>query len=719
MKSFIKKNKWPLLIIVATLAVRIVYLLQVARDPAFYAIMVDEKWHWLWAQEILTKSFWGEGSYFRAPLYPYFLAALALITNNSILWSKMLQVLLCGGTAFFIFKTSDYLFDRKTAITSGLIYALYGTLVFYETMFLIPAIFLLFVVWGMYRLVIHRSGSPWRTMLFSGIIFGLAALAIPNILLTVPFLMVWLYFRSDKKQTTLNRGRDAVLLLLGLILMITPVTIRNKIVTGDFILISSQGGINLYLGNNTDADGLTMLIPEVRLNEAISWDQFGKATRAAAEREAMRSLSDAEESSFWSAKATKFMFENPGQFLNLLWRKTVYLLSGYENSDNADIYYQRSKSGLFWALVWHKLIYFPYGLLLPLTVVGIYLKREQFSQLIPVYIYLLAYIPSIILFLVTARHRLPLIPFMIILASAGLTKLLAGSVKGRRLVVAAILLVVTLVVFNKTYFDEGQSSGFQVHFNNGIKYDQLNDVVRAEQEYQLADNIFSSSPTLINSLAFAQFRNGKYALAAQNFARAIALKPDYSAPYNNLGLLMLKQSAPDSAVVLFRKGISFYKKDAARPNELSQMYANLAEAFDRKEMPDSAAVLYTKAIDTGPENFAAYTSAAGFYSRREQFNLVDTLYARAEHLNDLSGADYFNWGLTWLKRQNYSAMLQMMFRAIKRDPTLSQAYYGIALGYYQSQQPADSVKKYLDICLRATPTYPPALDLQKRLSGKN
>ncbi|MDH4158447.1 MAG: glycosyltransferase family 39 protein, partial [candidate division Zixibacteria bacterium] len=139
--SVIKKNKWPLIIGLAAVLVRLVYLLELDRWPEFAVPMVDEKWHWEWAQEIATKSFWGEGAYFRAPLYPYFLAALALVTGNSVFWAKLLQSLLCFGTAIFIYRLAERLFGRTTAVVSGLMYAFYGTLVFYETMFLIPVLF--------------------------------------------------------------------------------------------------------------------------------------------------------------------------------------------------------------------------------------------------------------------------------------------------------------------------------------------------------------------------------------------------------------------------------------------------------------------------------------------------------------------------------------------------------------------------------------------------
>ncbi|UCC45083.1 MAG: glycosyltransferase family 39 protein, partial [Candidatus Zixiibacteriota bacterium] len=501
--NYLRKNKWPLLVAVAAVAVRVIYLLQMSRLPESMVPLVDERWHWEWAQEILNESFWGEGAYFRAPLYPYFLAFLAWITSGSILASKILQVLLSGGTAWLLYRLAEHLFNRSTAIIAGRAYALYGTLVFYETMLLIPSLFLLLTIWGMYRVVIHRDSASWRTWLITGIIFGLAALSRPNILLVIPFLLLWMYLATSPGTRWLNRVRLPAVMAAGVLLIIAPVTLRNAIVTTDFILISSQGGINLYLGNNPEADGLTMLMPEVDLDESVSWREFRRVTRTAAEREVFRELSEAEQSSFWTKKALRFMADHPGPFLTLVWKKSVYFVSGYENSDHADLYHQRTKSSLYSVLLWNKLIYFPFGLLLPLTLVGFFVTRKQARQLWPVYIFILAYIPTIVLFLVTARHRLPLVPFMILLASAGLVALWRSwrNLGGRQLAVIAIVFLGGLVIFNRTYYDEGYFSPFQTYFNDGIRYAALGDLEQAERAFLMADRAYPYSPALLGNLA--------------------------------------------------------------------------------------------------------------------------------------------------------------------------------------------------------------------------
>ncbi len=721
-KDFLRTHKWLLIVLGATFLVRLIYLLELSRQPGFSVPMVDEKWHWEWAHEILTKSFWGEDAYFRAPLYPYFLAFLAWITGSSIFWMKFLQLTVCLGTAFFLFRLAEHLFGRTAAVAEGLMYAFYGTLIYYESMFLIPVVFLFFVVWGMYRLVVYRESTATKTWLATGLVFGLAAISRPNILLVIPLFMIWLFLERRRAAAFLQRLRRPVLLAVGVAIVIAPVTIRNYVVTGDFILISSQGGVNLYLGNNEYATGLSMLMPEVDMtDESLTWRQFIPLTKAAAEKEVGHELSAAEQSSFWTRKALRFMTNNPGKFLGLLWKKTVYLLNGFENSDNSDIYYERHKSVLYSLLLWKKPLFFPFGVLLPLTVLGIYLRRREFSKLLPIYLYLIGYIPTIILFLVTARHRLPLVPFMILLAAAGAVTLVKEWKKLEKKKAAFLIggFIVVAFLVNRTYYGEGFENTFQIHFNNGIKYEQAGEYQKAEHEYLLADKEYPYSATLINNLAYMQFLLGKHAEAEKNYYRALALKPDYSRVYNNLGLLVKEKGDLDSSIALFRKAIELYDSTVSvSPDELGRMYLNLARAYDEKGAFDSASSAFLKAVEAAPLMGKAYFQAAAFFARNKQYGKADTLYMKGMRHHDLEASDFFNWGLSLIERRRFSSGISMMLRALKRDQNLYQAHYMIAVGHLEGGSPIDTVMTYLNKCLELDSTYKPALDLKKAVEKK-
>ncbi len=327
MIDILKKNKWPLVVFLAAFLIRLIYLIQYRSNPSFYFPMVDEQWHFSWAKEIIGGNFWGSDAYFRGPLYPYFLAILLKFTGSSILWARILQIIIPSLSAVLIYLLGTKSFSHKVGLIAALAFAAYGPMIFYDTMFMIEFLFIFLVLLAIYLLVKYENDIRPLPWLASGAILGLAAITRPNILLVVPLLLLWIYFRPHFARSRKSSLPILLIYLIGILVPILTVTLRNYVVAGEPILISSQGGVNFYIGNNPDAEGLTMLMPEVKLDESLPWNEFTAATRKAAESETGRKLTAGEESSFWTAKTVKFISNNPGKFVSLTFKKLIYFLS--------------------------------------------------------------------------------------------------------------------------------------------------------------------------------------------------------------------------------------------------------------------------------------------------------------------------------------------------------------------------------------------------------
>ncbi|MCK4460665.1 MAG: tetratricopeptide repeat protein, partial [candidate division Zixibacteria bacterium] len=444
--------------------------------------------------------------------------------------------------------------------------------------------------------------------------------------------------------------------------------------------------------------------------------------RVAAEREAGREMSEAELSAFWTKKAVNFIISNPGKFASLVWKKSVYLVSGFENSDNTDIYYQRTKSRLFSLLLWNldDWLYFPFGLLLPLALLGIYVHRDRGRDLAPLYLFVLAYIPTIVLFLVTARHRLPLVPFLIILAAAGVVKLVHArrSRSGREWIVIGLVFLVSLFVLNRTYYDLSSDNMFQIHFNNGLQYERIGDYVSAEKEYLLADQNHPFSATLINNLAYTQFRQGKHSEADRNYHRGLKIDPDYAPLYNNLGLVVAEQEQYDSALYLLHTALNKYDTTITPPNNIGQVWLNIADVQEGRGELDSAAAAYQTAMMIAPEYAKLYKQGAAFFARYGGHHITDSLYKLVRHFEDLTATDYFNWGLSYMQRKRYTDGVSKMMMALKENQNMHQAWYCIGLVYYETGEPRDSVYQFLDRCLEIDSSFQQALDLKALLEER-
>ena len=103
--------------------------------------------------------------------------------------------------------------------------------------------------------------------------------------------------------------------------------------------------------------------------------------------------------------------------------KTYLFWHGHEVGRNQDLYYARNFSSLLSMLLWKSSIAFPFGVLAPLALLGIGLlwreglHREPGSALL--LLFLLSYALSVVLFFVTARYRLPVVPVLLLFAVHG------------------------------------------------------------------------------------------------------------------------------------------------------------------------------------------------------------------------------------------------------------------------------------------------------------
>ena len=128
-----------------------------------------------------------------------------------------------------------------------------------------------------------------------------------------------------------------------------------------------------------------------------------------AERESGRTgLTDSQVSSFYYGKGLAFIREQPGPFIKLTLRKIMLFLNGYEIPSNIDFYFFRD---IAWPL---KMAFVPFGLLMPLGLLGMALSAGAWRKHLLYYLFFLTYSASLIIFFILARYRIPIAPVLII-----------------------------------------------------------------------------------------------------------------------------------------------------------------------------------------------------------------------------------------------------------------------------------------------------------------
>jgi len=486
------------LLAVILLATRLVFLLQGAHGPFFSDLVMDERVHWDWAGRILEHGTLGE-AFFRAPLYYYLLALFRMLSSDSIFISRLLTSLAGVLTAVLVFTLTRKLTRRSWAWAAALLYGLCSSMLFFDTRLLADQLAALLMLLALQLMLDERR--PWQI----GGVIGLAALARPLAIILIPLWLGWNVRPGTGLKTT---ARHFAGLIAGFLLAVAPATIVNWIESDDFVLIAWNGGVNFYIGNNARSDGMTAVHPDFRKDWWGSYHDFIRY----AEDDHGRSLKPSEVSSYWYRQGADFIVTEPGAALRLTGRKALLYFSGAEISNNIAITpYIEDATPLFSYLPdMTRLFMVCYAFCFVSLVRD---RRRAAPTLLSLYVF--AYAAINILFFVTSRYRLPVLPVLVIVGAHTLWLLRADIRKHWYYLVAAVAYL-PLVVFVSVPVNY---PGYYVAVGNS--HLQKSALDEAERSFQKVLQYVDRYPQVSEGLAMVAERRGEPERAIQLYEREL------------------------------------------------------------------------------------------------------------------------------------------------------------------------------------------------------
>jgi len=324
--------------------------------------------------------------------------------------------------------------------------------------------------------------------------------------------------------------------------VILPVTIRNYVASGQFVPIAWQAGTNFYIGNSPESDGVTAILPGTR---GSLWGGYDDVRRLA-EEAAGRPLKGAEIDRYWMAKGLEFWRRQPGKALGLLLRKTFLWFAGHEVSNDRDLYAVKRYSFINYLFFNSRFLKFPFGILLPLSLAGVWLFRKQWRRFLPLYLFVVAYSLSFIAFFVTTRYRMPLVPIAAVFAAMGLMGLIGRMARRERGIALAVAVAEFLFLNANLAGAGGQVSQDQNHVAAAVGlHGQGRDAealaeVRQALKFDSARSVLSFEAALLSNL-------GDFAGAERAARAATRLHPLEADAYGELGNVFSKAGELDSA----------------------------------------------------------------------------------------------------------------------------------------------------------------------------
>jgi hypothetical protein len=376
------------------LATRLVHFLSILHEPLSTWPVVDARWHHLWAGLVAGGHPSAYAPFFRAPLYPWMLGLWYALFGADPRTGAVLSILLSTGAAVVFYRLAYRKLSPAWALAAGLTWALWGTDVFYSGTLLITPLFTLLLLAAFLSLDSGRRGPGW-------LFLGLACIARPSALLLLPPAFLMLKPRLPH--------------LLAFAAPVLTVWAFNAAAGDAGTVVSSQGGINLYLGNGPEADGYTAFAPVSTGGAADGGDlPYEDNVQLASAAGMPEGWAPSRISASWAGRTLEYAASHPLAAASLLGRKLAYTLSPVEIPSNYDPYYFRRFSPLLSVLLVPAPVALPFLLLLamlPGALAAGRLTREEglllaWSGLV---------LAAGLLFFTTARFRLPAVPFLLLL----------------------------------------------------------------------------------------------------------------------------------------------------------------------------------------------------------------------------------------------------------------------------------------------------------------
>lgn len=396
-------------ILVVALVVRLAYVFALRGNPYFEAPILDPAYNVDWARSLARGDAFAEGAYFRAPLYVWFLA-LTQVVGDGLLLPRLLQCVLGVVTVLLTWSVGRRAFGPREGLLAAACAATCWVLVYFDGELLIPTLATPLYLAAIHATLGAEQASPRRVAL-AGLLWGIATLARPNVLLLSPLLALWLWRSGEDRAAGLRRAAG---LAAGWLLAVLPITTYNAVAGGEFVLVSTQGGVNFWIGNHPGADGHTARVPGT-----VGDDFRATHTEAAAlaRAEAGRDLTPGGVSRHYASKAWDFLFSKPTEAAALLARKAGLFLQDQELGNNQPV--------LGTALAhapWLPWISVPFWALVALGAVGFALAVRR-AELMPLTGFLVMFAVSVVAFFVCSRFRAPWLPPLMIFAAHGACEL--------------------------------------------------------------------------------------------------------------------------------------------------------------------------------------------------------------------------------------------------------------------------------------------------------
>ena len=356
-------------------------------------------YHYKWMGDLASQETWyrwwgGKEIFQQAPLYPYWVAGILVLSNISIEFVIFFQLVLGSLHSIVMYYLARRVFKENVGMVAAAFTAIYGPFIFSQGVLLrdwIPPMLEPLALLALLKAQSHRKAYHWC---LAGAMLGLAVLTKETILLFLPFAFTWILVANRK--TTDQACSSVGLVALGLLLTLSPLFVRNALVGAPLFSISNRTAEALIAGNAADGLPLGLFHPP--------------SMKVILERSEGRTFAVIGET-------FKTYADNPYRFVELQLLKLRGIADPFEIPNNLNFMYGLEISPILRLTL-------RYSMIAPLAVVGFLCSLKIWRQHLLIGLYGLATLGSLMSTIILGRYRLVLVSFLIVYAAVGVSTII-------------------------------------------------------------------------------------------------------------------------------------------------------------------------------------------------------------------------------------------------------------------------------------------------------
>ncbi len=332
-----KKNKFYIFVSIISLILSILWIIFVNTKPSS-----DFQYYNTVARQVANGGQWGDT--YTSVGYAIVLGFVYKLFGLSIMVGKIFNIFLSALSFFILFKLLKKVeLEEKKRKIIFTIFAFFPNTIFYNSLLCTEILFTtIFLFIGL----LYFSDFKYK-YIFIGILTGINAMIKPFFLI---FFFAVFMIQIVNRVGFLKTIKNTLVVLLFSALTLSPWIYRNTKLIGQFTTISNNGGIVLYINNNSQ-------------NNAGRWMPAANVKDSLVNQKKYKDANPTERNNMLSSAAKKWILSHPLQFIDLGFKR---IYNTYYIAD--DIAFTYNGTGLSttaqnilanWAYIYKMIIFIP------------------------------------------------------------------------------------------------------------------------------------------------------------------------------------------------------------------------------------------------------------------------------------------------------------------------------------------------------------------------